>query len=128
MRKIGLFGGSFDPIHNAHIEVAKIALKQLALDEIQLIPTLNNPWKDKNCVSAHDRINMIQLAISDQSSITINTIELESQSQEKNYTIDTIIKLKKSIQIMSIFILWEWIKLMHFINGRKLKRLVKWFN
>jgi nicotinate (nicotinamide) nucleotide adenylyltransferase/putative HD superfamily hydrolase of NAD metabolism len=95
MRKIGLFGGSFDPIHNAHIEVAKIALKQLALDEIQLIPTLNNPWKDKNCVSAHDRINMIQLAISDQSSITINTIELESQSQEKNYTIDTIIKLKK---------------------------------
>ena len=51
MRKIGLFGGSFDPIHKAHVEIAKMALKQLQLDEVQLIPTKNNPWKDKDCAS-----------------------------------------------------------------------------
>lgn len=48
MKKVGLFGGSFDPIHKAHVTIAKLALGQLQLDEIQFIPTKNNPWKDQN--------------------------------------------------------------------------------
>ncbi len=96
MRKVGLFGGSFDPIHKAHIEIAKIALKQLQLDEIQLIPTQNNPWKESSCAPTKDRLAMMRLAIENEDAISINTIELEKTSGEKNYTIDTIKELISS--------------------------------
>lgn len=46
MIKIGIFGGSFDPIHRSHIRVIEEALRQLQLDKILVIPTANNPWKD----------------------------------------------------------------------------------
>lgn len=95
MRKIGLFGGSFDPIHKAHVEIAKMALKQLQLDEVQLIPTKNNPWKDKDCASQQERLEMMKIALKDEKQLTINTIEILQDSEEKNYTIDTILSLIK---------------------------------
>ncbi|MDE6953103.1 MAG: nicotinate-nucleotide adenylyltransferase [Erysipelotrichales bacterium] len=94
MKKIGILGGSFDPIHKGHIEIANIALKELELDEIQLIPTKNNPWKDNVNTSERNRLKMMELAIQEIKNITINTIELESHSDDKNYTIDTIKILK----------------------------------
>ncbi|MEG0593166.1 MAG: nicotinate (nicotinamide) nucleotide adenylyltransferase, partial [Coprobacillus sp.] len=90
MRKVGLFGGSFDPIHKAHIYIAKFALEQLNLDEVQFIPTKNNPWKDTNYASSVDRINMINLVIKDYDYLSINTIEIDSMDNDKNYTIYTI--------------------------------------
>ena len=55
MKRIGLFGGSFDPIHQAHVDVALCAIEQLHLDEVQFIPTRHNPWKNKslakNCLA-----------------------------------------------------------------------------
>lgn len=95
MKKIGLFGGSFDPIHKAHIEIALFARKQLNLDEVQLIPTKNNPWKDMNCASREDRLNMIHIAIDEYPDITVNSIEIDSSHNQKNYTIDTIKQLQK---------------------------------
>ena len=44
--KIGLLGGSFDPIHKGHIEIASEAITQLSLDSFYFIPTKNKPWKD----------------------------------------------------------------------------------
>ncbi len=95
MSKIGLFGGSFDPIHKAHTYIASIALSQLGLDEVQFIPTKNNPWKEGSCASNDDRIAMISLAIQSYEKMLINTIEIESDDNSKNYTIDTIIRLKE---------------------------------
>ena len=43
MMKIGIFGGSFDPIHRSHISVIEESLKQLALDKLLVVPTANNP-------------------------------------------------------------------------------------
>lgn len=93
MKRIGLFGGSFDPIHKAHVEIAMCAIEQLHLDEVQLIPTRHNPWKNQSCASAQDRIEMIRIAIQDYPSLTINTIEIEDGGEDKNYTIHTIEKL-----------------------------------
>lgn len=90
MRKVGLFGGSFDPIHKGHIQIALYALKVLKLDEIQLIPTKNNPWKDEDCASEVDRCHMINLAIQDYPQLSLQTIEVDNVSNEKNYTIDTL--------------------------------------
>jgi nicotinate-nucleotide adenylyltransferase len=95
MKKVGLFGGSFDPIHKAHIEIAKIALEQLQLDEIQFIPTLNNPWKETSGANQIDRLAMMQEAIGNEKHMSINTIELEMPENKKNYTYDTLKQLKK---------------------------------
>lgn len=64
--KIGILGGTFDPIHNAHIEIAKAALEQFELDKVVLMPTPNPPHKDKNKITGNfHRANMIKLAIKD---------------------------------------------------------------
>ena len=93
MKKIGLFGGSFDPVHIGHISIAKIALEELGLDEVQFIPTGHNPWKNDNHSEDYHRINMLTIALKDEDKITINTIEIDDNSNEKNYTIYTLEKL-----------------------------------
>lgn len=95
MKKIGLFGGSFDPVHKAHIAIAKNALETLHLDEIQLIPTKNNPWKDKDGASRKHRLKMLELAIQNEPCMKIQTIEIDRKDNEKNYTIDTLEALIK---------------------------------
>ena len=95
MKKVGLFGGSFDPIHKAHVTIAKLALEQLQLDKIQFIPTKNNPWKDQNCATRQERLDMMVLAIQDETEMTINNIEIDSKSDKKNFTVDTLKILTK---------------------------------
>ena len=90
MKRIGLFGGSFDPIHQAHVDVALCAIEQLHLDEVQFIPTRHNPWKNKSLASAKERVEMIRIAIKNHPLLSINTIEIDSEDEQKNYTIHTI--------------------------------------
>ena len=62
--KIGIFGGSFNPIHNGHIAVAKAALNQLKLDKLILVPSKKQPFKDAHELAAfHHRFTMVWLAI-----------------------------------------------------------------
>lgn len=93
MKKIGLFGGSFDPIHKAHIDIAQVALKQLQLDEVQFIPTKNNPWKDESGAHSLQRVEMIKIAIASQKQMSVNMIEIDTDGQQKNYTYDTLMRL-----------------------------------
>ena len=51
--KVGILGGTFDPIHNAHIEIAKAALNQFSLDKVMVMPTPNPPHKDKNTITSN---------------------------------------------------------------------------
>ena len=92
---IGLLGGSFDPIHKGHIEIAKEALSLLSLDSFYFIPTKNNPWKDKQNAPGDKRKEMIEIAIHQEPKMKVCTIELDTTSDEKNYTIDTIHALKE---------------------------------
>lgn len=93
MCKIGIIGGSFDPIHLGHTKLIKEALIQLQLDSFFVIPTGNNPWKDTSYASANDRLAMLNIALRDIDKVVVNTIEL--YQTEKNYTIDTLRVLKK---------------------------------
>lgn len=92
-RKIGLLGGSFNPVHLAHIQLATTALKQLSLDEVQLIPA-GQPWqKAPLSVSTDDRLAMLKLAIQGIAGLRINTIELTRAGA--SYTIDTLRELPR---------------------------------
>lgn len=101
--KIGLFGGSFNPIHNDHLMLMNELLEKNAIDEIWIIPCKNHVFK-KKFESANHRLNMIGLGIKEKGikKVKINKIELESKG--KNYTINTIRKLKRKYSHEFFFI------------------------
>lgn len=93
-RKIGIYGGSFNPVHNGHVNLAKNYIKFLGLDLLLIIPTKNPPHKtSSNLVGSADRLNMLKLAFDDISNVEVSDIELKSN--ETNYTILTLEKINK---------------------------------
>ena len=94
MIKIGIFGGSFDPIHRSHIRVIEEALRQLQLDKILVIPTANNPWKDSVGATKKQRLQMLEIALQRYRNVEICRYEIDQNGNDKNYTIDTINHLK----------------------------------
>ncbi|MFA5703739.1 MAG: nicotinate (nicotinamide) nucleotide adenylyltransferase [Advenella sp.] len=94
MKKIGLLGGSFNPVHNAHLALAQTALEALSFDEVQLIPA-GNPWQKQALpVSGQDRLEMLALAIAGHPGMVINDIEITREGP--TYTIDTLKALPAS--------------------------------
>ena len=62
--KIGILGGTFDPIHNTHISMAREALSQLNLDKVFLIPSFCPPHKNSSLITNEcHRVNMVKLAV-----------------------------------------------------------------
>lgn len=87
--RIGLFGGTFDPIHNGHWLVAMDVLQQFKLDTIHFIPCSLQPNKTNGPIaSASDRVAMLQLALLDQPRFEI--CEFEIKRRGPSYTVDTL--------------------------------------
>lgn len=87
MDRIILFGGSFDPIHNGHLEIASFALKTLGAKKVIFIPAKNPCWKKPTPIE--DRLNLVQLALKGKDNFELSTYEIESK-EETNYTYDTV--------------------------------------
>lgn len=84
----GLLGGSFDPVHVAHIELARQALSHLQLSGVTLIPAAQ-PWqRDTLGASAQQRLEMLRLATAGEARLDISAIEIERGGP--TYTIDTV--------------------------------------
>ena len=93
--RIGLFGGTFDPIHRGHLRAASEVKKNFNLDPIYLIPAALPPHKTPVAVaSADDRLAMIHLAISDMNGLAVSDVELHRSGP--SYTIDTVIHFKST--------------------------------
>lgn len=92
--KIGLMGGTFNPIHNGHIEMALIAAEEYGLDDVLLMPTGNPPHKkDEELLSKHERYELCLLAAAEYDNIFVSSIEIDRDGT--TYTIDTINELEK---------------------------------
>ena len=90
--KIGILGGSFDPIHNGHLNMALKAYEQYHLDEVWLIPNGNAPHKNSNKMAdASHRLAMCQLVAQEYPFLKTNDIEIISE--EYSYTYITVTKL-----------------------------------
>ncbi len=75
---IGIFGGTFDPPHIGHLVIADQALTQLKLDEVWFMPVGQPPHKAGNSISsAHHRVRMVQLAISDHPAFRLSLVDVE---------------------------------------------------
>ena len=93
---IGLFGGTFNPIHRGHLWAASEVIKRFNLDQIFLIPAALPPHKTPGLVAkANDRLEMINLAIAGLSGLTVSDVELNRSGP--SYTIDTIRHFKHSL-------------------------------
>lgn len=93
--RIGILGGTFDPIHHAHLHMAEVAREECNLDEVWFIPTKTPPHKqDKQVSSAESRLAMLLLAIEDIPYFSVSLLEYE-RKQVPSYTIDTMESLVK---------------------------------
>jgi len=88
--KIGIFGGSFNPVHYGHLEISKKALKYV--DEVWIMPCYNHPF-EKNNISFHHRYKMIEIALKELGNEKIKVSDFEYKKNKKSETINTLKKL-----------------------------------
>lgn len=94
MKRFGIMGGTFNPIHRGHLALAGAALREYALDRIIFIPSGNPPHKaDKEVIDKEIRFKMVRLAIKGKKRFTASRIELDRPGF--SYAIDTFSALKR---------------------------------
>ena len=88
--RIGLFGGSFDPIHLGHVGIARKAISDLALDKLVVLPAATSPFKTSALPSLapETRLNLVKLAFADAEKVVVDARELEKGGV--SYAIDTV--------------------------------------
>lgn len=94
---IGIFGGTFDPVHYGHLRSALEVKDIFGLSEVRLIPCANPPHREQPAVTANMRLQMLELAIKNQSGLKIDTRELDryDQHQTPSYMVDTLKSLRQ---------------------------------
>ncbi|SCH35800.1 MULTISPECIES: nicotinate-nucleotide adenylyltransferase [unclassified Romboutsia] len=99
--RIGIMGGTFDPIHYAHLATAEFIRDKYKLDKIIFIPTGNPPHKLENVTNKYDRYNMVLISTRNNENFIVLDFEIENEN--KTYTVDTLRHLKKEYNNCEIF-------------------------
>jgi nicotinate-nucleotide adenylyltransferase len=87
--KLGVFGGSFDPVHHGHLAIAQAALESVPVDRVLFVPARRSPLKDEAPRAGEaDRVAMLELATRDEPRFAVSRIELERPAP--SYTVDTL--------------------------------------
>ena len=94
-KTLGIFGGTFDPIHIGHLRMALELKQQLKLDEMCLLPCYLPPHRATPGASAEQRVAMLELALQDCAELSIDTREL--QRDKPSYTYDTLCELRAEL-------------------------------
>ena len=116
--KIGLFFGSFNPIHTGHLIIANFMANHTGLDKVWLVVSPHNPLKEKkDLIQVYDRLEMAKLAIEDAQNLEVSDVELKLP--QPSYTIDTLIHLKE---------LYPEHQFILIMGADNLKSLKKWKN
>jgi nicotinate-nucleotide adenylyltransferase len=97
---IGIFGGTFNPVHNGHLQLAKQTLERLALDQVHFLPCANPVHRGAPQVSNQDRLNMIRLSIANEGQFSVNTLELDRGGA--SFMIDTLREVREQYPHESI--------------------------
>lgn len=100
---IGIFGGSFDPIHKGHIESLKSVTEKLNLSKVLVIPNKVSPLKNLSVASSMEKIKMLEIAFKDFKEIEIEDYELEKKGQ--SFMIETLQYLDKKLGKKKHFLL-----------------------
>lgn len=106
-KRIGILGGTFNPVHVGHLRSALEVAEQLALDELRLIPNARPPHRDAPLVSAQDRLAMVEQAVAGVPLLTVDDRELKRD--RPSYSIDTLESLRAELAVEDqLFLLLGW--------------------
>lgn len=101
--KLGLFGGSFDPIHHGHLRPVRVAMETLGLDEVLFLPTARPPHKpQRDFAPALVRYVMVELALLDEEGMSCSDFEMRA---DETFTIDTVRHFRRRQPAAEIFLL-----------------------
>ena len=104
MKKVGIFGGSFNPIHVEHVNMVKAFISELELDEIVIVPANIPPHKkNEEIIPSQDRITMLELAFKHFNNVKISTFEIENSSV--SYTYKTLEHFKDTYKDSQLYFL-----------------------
>ena len=123
--RIGLLGGTFDPVHNGHLAIAEAVMSGLGLDEVIFMPAAQTPLKeDRDISAAEHRIEMVNLAIKGIPYFRLSTIELNRIGP--SYTIDTVSELRELIgEDSELFFIMGCDSLASFPQWKEPERLIQ---
>ena len=117
MKKIGLLGGTFDPIHIGHLLMARAALEMLGLDQVIFIPSCVPPHKKAPTLfSAKDRLKMVRLATKENPQFDVSDFEIKKGG--KSYSVDTVRHFQKAAPAST--------KLFFIVGGDAIKEIDTW--
>ena len=127
MKKIALFGGTFNPVHNGHINLLKSIDEKFCFDEILLIPSHIPPHKQaKNLAPGKMRMKMLALAFEDMEKAGVCDIELTQKG--KSYTVDTVKKLKRIFPNAELYFIIGSDMLFTFDKWKNWREILKYTN
>ena len=102
--RIGIFGGSFDPVHIGHLWIAQAAIETLRLDQVRWIPAANSPLKPNGPVASdQDRLQMVRLAVSGCEDHVVDDREIKRG--DVSYTVDTLEELAGEYPQAELFLI-----------------------
>jgi nicotinate-nucleotide adenylyltransferase len=118
-KKIGILGGTFDPVHQVHLMVGELARDALQLDEIWFLPAYIPPHKQNRAISEpQHRINMLEAAIVENPNFKVSSMEMERGVEGRpSYTYNTMIEFKKAYPFHEFYFI---------IGGDMVEYLPKW--
>lgn len=103
-KKVGVLGGSFNPVHLGHLHIAKELKSHCRLDEVWFIPAYQNPHKpNQPSVSVDHRLEMVRLAIQEEPSFKV--LDIECKRKGPSYTVDTLVELSRKFPENSYYLL-----------------------
>ena len=122
MARIGVYGGTFDPIHWGHVGVCRQAVSQLRLDRLHLIPTFIPPHKESSgLVSGEHRLAMCRLAVQDQSKVFVDDYELARGGV--SYSVETLRHMRELYPTDDLYLIMGTDNYLTFTEWREWRRI-----
>ena len=123
---LGIFGGTFNPIHLAHLRLAEECRESLGLERVLFIPSADPPHKTGGLASARDRLAMVELAITSNPAFSVLPLELERSGP--SYTVDTLRDLARSYPGETLWFLMGSDSLAEIHSWRRPDEILEWAN
>lgn len=122
--RLGLFGGSFDPVHTGHLVLADSCAGQAALDAVWFVPAARQPLKPSGPqASDAERLAMLRLALADRPRLEVSTLEIERGGA--SYTVDTLAEVHAQLPEAELFFLMGADSLAEFLRWRRPEEICK---
>ena len=124
--EIGLYFGSFNPVHTGHLIIANHVLNYTGMDEVWMVISLQSPFKQRsNLIDNYDRLNLVELAIGDNDRIKPCSIEFELPVP--SYTIDTLTYLKEKYPFHNFTLIMGSDNLVNFNHWKNFDVILKYY-